>query len=328
VNLLAAEAFVAVVNLGSLQKAAARLGVSSATISRRLTELENELGVRLVERTTRSLRVTELGRAFHDQCTRGLDTLADAHDLVASSEARIAGTVRISSPPNIGPLLLGAIAKVRTAHPEIHVVLVETERRLDQRNDDIDLFVRGGEVSDERLVARTLVTYPHVLVSSREYMSRAGAPVTPADLETHQIIVFGGRRRFAGWDLMPVRGGASVHIDVRPGFSSNDYATIAHAVRSGMGIAELPAILYEQRASLVRILPKWALHDITLKLLFASDRLLSKAVRAVIDAIMAMVPEQARKAVSGAMTNGYAPLSARSSERRTGGSRASAKRRS
>src|SRR5437763_15079920 len=95
VNLLAAEAFVTVVNLGSLHKAAARLGVSSATISRRLTELEGELGVRLVERTTRSLRVTDLGGAFHDQCTRGLDALADAHDLVASSNARLGGTVRI-----------------------------------------------------------------------------------------------------------------------------------------------------------------------------------------------------------------------------------------
>jgi DNA-binding transcriptional LysR family regulator len=118
----------------------------------------------------------------------------------------------------------------------------------------------------------------------------------PADLERHKIIVFGGRRRFAGWDLMPVRGGAPVHVNVRPGFSSNDYATITHAVRSGMGIAELPAILYDQRASLVRILPKWTLDDVTLKLLFASDRLLSKAVRAVIDAIMATVPQQSRSA--------------------------------
>src|SRR5712691_1042870 len=91
VNLLSAEAFVTVVNLGSLHKAAARLGVSSATISRRLTDLESELGVRLDERTTRSLRVTDLGRAFHDQCTRWLDALADAHDLVASTTAPLGG---------------------------------------------------------------------------------------------------------------------------------------------------------------------------------------------------------------------------------------------
>src|SRR5207302_10681172 len=162
-NLLSAEAFVAVVNLGSLQKASTRLGVSSATISRRLTELESELGVRLVERTTRSLRVTDLGRAFHDQCARGLDALADARDVVASNEARVGGTVRISAPPNLGPLLLSAIAEVRSVHPEIHVILVETERRLDQRNDDVDLFIRGGKVSDDRLVARKLATYPHVL---------------------------------------------------------------------------------------------------------------------------------------------------------------------
>jgi len=150
---------------------------------------------------------------------------------------------------------------------------------------------------DDRLVARALGTFPHLLVSSKEYVARAGAPEKPADLEAHQIIVFGGRRRFSGWDLVPERGEATVNVNVKPGLSSNDYATIAHAVRSGMGIAELPAILCEQRASLVRILPKWTLGDITLNLLFASDRLLSRAVRAVIDAIMATVPEQARKAV-------------------------------
>jgi DNA-binding transcriptional LysR family regulator len=299
-NLLSAEAFVTVVNLGSLHKAAARLAVSSATISRRLTDLESELGVRLVERTTRSLRVTDLGRAFHAQCTRGLDALADAHDLVASNHARLGGMVRISCPPNLGPLLLGAIAAVRTAHPDIQVLLVETERRLDQRNDDIDLFIRGGDVADDRLVARTLVTYPHVLVSSKEYVARAGTPRTPSDLEAHEVVTFGSRRRFAGWDVVPIRGGAPIHVNVRPGFSSNDYATIAHAARIGMGIAELPAILHDQRTPLVRILPRWTLGDVTLRLLFASDRLLSKAVRAVIDAIMSIVPDQARKAVKRA----------------------------
>jgi DNA-binding transcriptional LysR family regulator len=290
VSLLSIEAFVTVVNLGSLQKAADRLGVSSATISRRLTALESELGVRLLERSTRSLRVTDLGRTFHDPCARGLDALADARDLVASNASRVRGTVRISCPPNLGPVLLPAIAKVRKAHSEVHVLLVETERRLDQRNDDIDLFVRGGAVTDGRLVARALATYPHVLVSSKEYVGRAGAPTRPNDLESHAMIVFGDRRRFGGWDLVPVRGGARVHVNVKPALSSNDYATIMDGVRRGMGIAELPTFLWEPRASLVRILPKWTLGEVTLNLLFASDRLLSRAVRAVIDAIMATVP--------------------------------------
>jgi DNA-binding transcriptional LysR family regulator len=298
VNLLWTEAFVAVVNLGSLQKAAVRLGVSSATVSRRLTDLEAELGVRLVERTTRSLRVTELGGVFHDQCSRGLDALADARDRLASNESRVAGTVRISAPPNLGPLLLDAIAQVRAEHPGVQVILIETERRLDQRNDDIDLFVRGGPVTDDRLVARSLGTYPHLLVSSKAYVARAGAPATPQDLEAHQILAFGGGRRFSGWDLIPTRGGSPVHVNLRPALSSNDYATIAQAVRSGMGIAELPAILCEQRASLVRILPKWTLGQITLNLLFSSDRLLSRAVRVLIDAILETVPGVARKAMN------------------------------
>jgi DNA-binding transcriptional LysR family regulator len=295
VKLLSAEAFVTVANLGSLRKAAERLGVSSATISRRLSELEEELGARLIERTTRSLRVTDLGRAFHDQCARGLDAIEDAHDLVASHQERVAGTVRLSTAPNLGQLLLGVIADVQIAHPEVRALLVETERRLDLRHDDIDLFVRVGEVSDDRLVARQLGVYPHVLVASKEYIARAGTPATPEDLESHTLVVFGGRRRFSGWELVPARGGESVRVGVRPGLSTNDYATLAQAVRKGMGIGELPAILSTERASLVRILPEWTLGDVALQLLFPADRLLSRAVRAVIDGIVARVPGQLRR---------------------------------
>ena len=289
-NVLLAEAFVAVANAGSVHKAAAQLGVSSSTISRRLAELESELGQRLIERTTRSLRVTDLGRAFHEQCMRGFDALADAHDLVASNQSRIHGTVRISCPPNVGPLLLPAIADVRAVYPDIQVLFVETERQLDQRADDIDLFIRGGAVTDDRLVARPLATYSHVLFASKQYATRHGLPKKPAGLAGHELITFGSRRRFAGWDLVPKHGGAAVHLDVRPVLASNDYATIARAVHLGLGIAELPTILRDQRASLVRVLPTWSLAEVTLKLLFASDRLLSKAVRAVIDSILATVP--------------------------------------
>lgn len=296
-NLLGAEAFVTLVNLGTLQKAADLLGVSAATISRRLTELETELGVRLVERTTRSLRVTDLGRAFHERCTRGFDAIAEAGDLVAANESRVAGTVRISAAPNLGPLLLGAIARVHRAHPEVHVVLVETERRLDPRNDDIDLFVRVGEVSHDRLVARLLGKYPQVLVASEDYVAAAGAPTLPEDLASHRIIAF-ARRRFEGIDLFPIRGGPPVHVDVRPGLFCNDYVTITHAVRGGMGITELPAILCEQRAGLVRILPEWTLGEATLNLLYAADRLLPRTARVVIEAILATVPDRIRAATA------------------------------
>jgi DNA-binding transcriptional LysR family regulator len=294
-NLLSAEAFVTVVNLGSLRKAAERLGTSSATVSRRLSQLEAELGVRLVERTTRSLRVTDLGHAFHARCARGLEAIEEAHDLVAARQERVAGTVRLSTAPTLGPLLLGVIAAVRAAHPEIQVLLVETERHLDLHHDDVDLVVRVGAVSDERLVARRLGAYPHVLVASKEYVARAGAPATPEDLESHAIVAFGGKRRFSGWELVPVHGGENVRVSVRPGLSTNDYTTLTHAVRRGMGIGELPAVLAGERASLVRILPQWTLREVPLHLIFPADRLLSRAVRAVIDGIVAQVPGEVRR---------------------------------
>lgn len=285
-----------VVNLGSLQQAADKLAVSSATISRRLAELETELGVRLIERTTRTLRVTALGLAFHDHCTRGLHAITEGADLVASNETRVAGVVRISVAANLGPLLLDAVAHTQREHPEVRVVLVETERLLHHHLDDIELFVRVGAVSDERLVARLLGKYPHVLVASKEYLAQAGVPTAPADLSSHRVIAFDRRQRLAGLDLVPAEGGAAVHVELRPVLSSNNYETITRAVRRGMGIAELPAILYEQHAELVRVLPQWNLGEVSLHLLYASDRLLPRTVRVVIDAIMSTVPERVRRA--------------------------------
>lgn len=289
-NLLATEAFVTVVDLGSLRKAAERLGTSSATISRRLSELEAEMGVRLIERSTRSLRVTDLGRAFHARCARGLEAIEEAHDLVAARQERVAGMVRLSTAPTLGPLLLGAISAARIAHPEVQVSIIETERRLDLHRDDVDILVRVGTISDDRLVARRLGGYPHVLVASKEYVARAGSPATPEELDSHSIVAFGGRSRLSVWELVPVRGGETVRVSVRPALSTNNYTTLARAVGRGMGIGELPAIFSEERASLVRILPEWALDEVSLHVLFPADRLLSRAVRVVIESILALVP--------------------------------------
>ncbi len=288
VNLLSTEAFVAVVNLGSLRRAAHSLGVSPATVSRRLAELESELGVRLIERTTRALRVTDLGRAFHSSCTRGLSVIEEAHELVASIQARVSGTVRLSTAPNLGPLLLDAIAEVQRAHPEVRVLIVETEQRLDLREDDIDLFVRVGDVSDDRLVARTLGRYPHVLVASRGYIEREGLPATVDELMTRPRITFGGKRRASSWTL--VGEGREVQVNTRPVLSTNDYATLAGAVSRGLGIGGLPAILVAEHLSLVRVLPAWTRGEVELRLLYPADRLLSRAVRAVVDTVVEVVP--------------------------------------
>lgn len=299
-NLLAAQAFVTVVDLGSLRRAAERLGTSPATVSRRLAELEAEMGVRLIERTTRSVRVTDLGRAFHARCARGFETIEDAHDLVAARQERVAGTVRLSTAPTLGPLLLPAIAAVRHAHPEVQVLLVETERRLDLHRDDVDIVVRVGAISDDRLVARRLGSYDHVMVASREYLARAGAPTSPEELASHSVVAFGGRSRVVGWELVPAGGGESVRVHVRPGLSTNDYATLTEAVRGGMGIGELPAILSGERASLVRVLPEWTLGEVSLHALFPADRLLSRAVRAVIDALVRRVPDELERRAAAA----------------------------
>lgn len=292
-NLLGVEALCVVVQLGSLQAAAKRLGVSPATISRRLTQLEDELGARLIERTTRSLRVTELGRAFHERCTSGLEAIVAAGELVASQRERVGGVVRISTPPDVAPLLLPALADMRRRHPLVQVVLVETERRLDQRRDAIDLFLRVGAVEDERLVARPLGTYPHVLVASEAYLARRGTPTRPEELATHDLIAFGSRTGPIPVELSSTaRRGRSLRVTLTPILATNNYGTILAAARADLGIAEVPAFLQRGSADLVRVLPTWTLGEVSLRLLFASDRMLSKTVRTVLDAIATSVPSR------------------------------------
>jgi DNA-binding transcriptional LysR family regulator len=286
-NLLAAEAFVTVVELGTIQAAADRLGVSAATVSRRVSALEDELGVRLVERTTRSLRVTAPGRVLFDRCTLALRALSDAAQLVTASDERVAGTVRISAAPNLGPLLVDALAHVQQAHPQVQVVLIETERYQHPHGDDVDLFVRVGPVSDERMVARLLGRYPHVLVASAAYVARAGAPTHPDELAAHPLLAFGARPLPGPVELVSAAGDTA-RVDLQPTLLCNSYATITDAARRGLGIAEVPAILCEP--GMVRILPDWTLGEVPLHLLYAADRLLPSAVRAVIDGILATVP--------------------------------------
>lgn len=294
-KLLEAQAFVAVVELGGLRPAAERLGVSAATVSRRLAELEESLGVRLLERTTRSLRVTDAGRVFHSACARGLESMQAAEELVAARAGRVAGTVRVSTARNLGPLLLEGLAAVQRAHPELRLVLVETELLLDAHRDSIDLFLRVGEPKDDRLVARLLGSYPHVLVASREYLRRAGRPQQPKDLESHRLLLFDNRRGLLGVDLLPTSGGPPERVELRPSFAANDYETLARAARAGMGIAELPAILLGLHAGLGRVLPGYTLGEAKLHLLYASDRLLSRAVRAVVEGLARTLPPHLRE---------------------------------
>ncbi|MFO0600742.1 MAG: LysR substrate-binding domain-containing protein [Myxococcaceae bacterium] len=124
----------------------------------------------------------------------------------------------------------------------------------------------------------------------------AGAPKRPEDLASHRLIAFERRPALQSLALFPTGGGEPVSVAVRPSVSSNDYVTITHAARSGLGITELPAILYEQRAGLVRVLPEWTLGEATLHLLYAADRLLPRTTRVVLDAILTTVPEQLRAA--------------------------------
>lgn len=288
VDVVDAQAFVAIVHSGSLRGAAEALGVSAPTITRRLARLEADLGVRLVERTTRSLRLTELGRSFHRRCAQGLEIVASARALVESRQQRVEGLVRMTTAPSLGPLVIEVLASVRREHPGVRLQLVHAAKRLDQRRDDFDLLLRVGAVEDQSLVGRRVASYPHVLVAGREYLEAHGPLRAVSALRRLPQVTFGESGASDRWALES--GKRRFSVESEPVLQTNDYSTVIAALEAGLGVGELPAILLDEHPTLVRVLPKWHLGMVPLTLLYPSDRLLSRAVRTVVDAMAVELP--------------------------------------
>ncbi len=163
--------FVKVVENHSFSKTAQRENVPVSTVSRKISELEKALGVRLLERSTRQLRMTEVGQDYYDRCRRGLEEFEAANLLITDRQSEVSGTLRISVPPNISDVMVAPlIAGFQALYPNVVFRVLVTDRHVHLIEDGIDLAMRVGELDDSNLVARRLIRYRHLLVASPEYL--------------------------------------------------------------------------------------------------------------------------------------------------------------
>lgn len=285
-NFTAMALFVEVVLAGSFTGAARKLGMPLSTVSRKISGLEADLKVRLLDRSSRTLRMTDAGALYFDHCRRGVDAFNVANRALAERQSEAGGLLRITVPPNLTErLFLPAIDSFRHRHPRARVSILVSERMLDPGTDPVDLSFRVGPVSDPDLVVRKLATYRHVLTASPIYLADHPAPVSPADLSDHTLLGFG----FPGaqdirWSFS--RGSDQKHVSFTPAVAINDYAALQEAVSLGFGIAELPPILCRdalRRRTLVPLLAEWQLPSIDLVAVHGGHRTLSRLARLFLD---------------------------------------------
>src|ERR1700738_3242272 len=191
VDLNSLKVFAEMVEAGSFSGAARRLKMPLSTVSRRLSELEDQLNLRLLERSTRKLRLTDVGSGVLEFAKR-TEELSDAIDNVVSIHlSNVTGTLRLSAPPSISDSLLAPlVGAFQASYPNVRVQIFITERIVDQIAEGVDLSFRVGELEDSALVARKILTYRHQLVASPAYLEKCKPPKSPQDLLGHRLLAF------------------------------------------------------------------------------------------------------------------------------------------
>jgi DNA-binding transcriptional LysR family regulator len=251
---------VAIAEAGSISAAARRRGGSQPALSRAVARIEARLGVVLLDRTSRSMRLTEAGRAFVEGARR---LLRDARTLEATTSAiggRLGGVLRVSVPPALGRRrLMAPILAWHRAHPAVRLELL-LEPRLVDVGEEVDLAVRLGPLPDSELVARRLGSYEHLLVASPGYLAARGTPRDPAELEGHSLVAMSTVGPNTTWPLS--RGRLRRVVEVRPCLTTNDGEALVAAVVGGAGITVASDFLIDdaiESGALVRVLPRWSL---------------------------------------------------------------------
>jgi len=305
--------FAAVVANGGFSAAARVVGTPKSRISRRVTALEDQLGVRLLERSSRHVKVTAVGHEVYKHARAALAEAEAIDHTISELKAEPQGLVRVSAPPGIDHVLGAALPTFLHRHPKLRLQIVVTNRRVDLIEEGIDIAVRIRDRldSDADLQVKTLGQIGALLVASSKFVAEHGAPQFPSDLAKFATISVAER---AGSERVVVihESGTVAEIVHEPRFSVSALATVRHAVLNGAGIAMLPEYACRDMidsGELVRILPAWTVPQEILHLVFTSRRGLRLGVRAVIDFLAGCLSPRSSISRPTSVSGKLAPLS-------------------
>lgn len=282
--------FVKSVESGSFAAAAELMGLSPQMVAKHVASLETQLGMTLLNRTTRRQSLTDIGRAYYDRCKVVLAEVDAADSLAQEMLSQPKGVLRISAPITFGSFSLAPfVTRYLSRFPEVKIDLSLSDRFVDPVEDGFEVLLRIGELADSSLIARPLAPYQLIACASPDYLARRGIPATPDDLMEHDCITY------SNWSSsMPCRWifsqeGISREIPVNGRFRSDNWKALHHAALEGLGITMGPEKVLSteiQAGRLVRLLPDYECPSRPMHVLYSANRRPTAKIRSFIDALL------------------------------------------
>lgn len=308
--------FSKVVEQGSFARAAQVLQMSNAVVTRHVADLENHLGTRLLNRTTRKLSLTETGRAYLERLLQILQEIDDAEAIIASHSKKPAGTLRIYSHLGFGQQQLGQLLPLYAQrYPDVTLDVMVSDRTVDLVEDGFDVGIFTGlQKFDASMVARQLALCEVVLCASPAYVKRHGTPASPEDISRHICLNFSYEQLRHSWPLID-ENGETIQIPINSRMLSNNSALLRQCSLAGVGIMARPSFSMGtdlQSGQLVRLLPHHHLGQISVMMVYPSRRLLSTKVRSFVDFMIGKFPHPERDPWLEASTSRSSPRSRQS----------------
>ena len=282
------HAFVQVVEKGSFTAAAQSLGLPKSSVSRSVSRLEQDLGVTLLRRTTRTSTLTDAGAAYYERARAAVQQLVEAADAASEAVDEPRGVVRLTAPVDVGGrMLTEPLVRFVRENPRIQLDLILTGRQVDLVAESVDLAVRAGRLADSSLIARRIGAVPLGLFASPDYLARAGKPKRLADLARHACVLFRASAMHTRWTLEGPRGEEAV--EVAGPINCDEMSFAVHAAQLGVGVAILPIALAQpgvDEERLVRVLPELGVRGGAIYLVHPAMKHLPRRVQLLRDFLM------------------------------------------
>lgn len=276
------QAFVATVQAGSMSAGAARLGQSPAMVGQHIAGLEERLGTRLLNRTTRRQSLTDFGVSYFEQCCDILDRIMLADEAAELQQTTVKGRLRLTAPTTFGAeALMPALSGYRSAAPDVELDIVLTDRNVDLVEEGFDIAFRIGTTSDN-MIAKSLMPYRMVVCAAPGYLDRRGTPSHPIELDSHEAIAFTPSAR-SPWRFS--RGRENIQTSPSRMITVNSGQAVRAAARAGLGIVMQPEILLRrdiETGDLIQLFADWDLGERPMWLLYYRDRRMTPRLRSFI----------------------------------------------
>ena len=286
--------FIRVVDEGSFTAAGKSLQVPKSRISRMVADLESTLGVRLLQRSTRQVSLTQVGADYYNNCKHLVAEIMNVHTEISDRQDRPHGVLRIAVPMVVGSGILGRfVAKFQQAYPDVRIEMCHTDRQVNLIEEKFDLGMFVGDLPESSLIARTVAETDLMLCASPEFLERIGTPTTLEELQKMDFVKIGEGMQAETFEILHANGDIAA-IKLEPSIVTNHIAAAMNSIIQGAGIGVVPMFMaseYLLTGRMVPIMTDWSLRPQSLSVVYPSRQYLSLKVRCFIDFLVAEVEE-------------------------------------